>query len=90
MDHVVLNKVVDKYTELFKEEARKLLKHTIKESYGKKENGIGTNMVLKTEIDAVENAFQVAVKNAFMGINESIYEMGITQFSGWRKPDDED
>jgi hypothetical protein len=90
MDHTLVNKAVDKYIELFKEDAKKLLRHTIKDAHQKKATGVGTNMVLRTEIDAVENAFLVAVKNAFTSINENIYEMGITQFSGWKKPEEED
>lgn len=90
MDHILLNKAVDKYTELFKEDARKLLKHTIKEAHTKEKSGVSTNMVLRTEIDAIENALLVAVKNTFITMNESIYQMGITQFSGWRKPEEDD
>jgi hypothetical protein len=90
MDHILLNKTVGKYSDLFMEDARKLLKAAIKEMNTKKSQGVSINLCLKTEIDSIENAIMVSVKNAFQSINENIYEMGITQFSGWRKPEEDD
>ena len=90
MDHILLNKAVGKYTDLFMEDARKLLKASIKDMHGKKAQGVSVNLCLKTEIDSIENAIMVSVKNAFQSINENIYEAGITQFSGWRKPEEDE
>jgi hypothetical protein len=90
MDHVLLNKAVEKYSSLFLEDARKLLKASLKEVNSKKDQGIGVNVNLKTEIDSIENAMRTAVTEAFTKMNASIYEMGITQFSGWRKPEEDD